>query len=114
MFNKELDAWIAGWMVPIPLDLKPYWYSDTKIAQANIYGYKNDRIDWLLDNLEKKLSKKEHVSNLLEFQKIIYDEQPTLFLFWIDNIVGYNKKIKNMKINPLGAVQKCWTWEISQ
>ncbi|MDP3581576.1 MAG: ABC transporter substrate-binding protein [Ignavibacteria bacterium] len=114
MFNKELDAWIAGWMVPIPLDLKPYWYSDTKIAQANIYGYKNERIDWLLDNLEKKLSKKEHASSLLEFQKIIYDEQPALFLFWIDNIVGYNKRIKNMKINPLGAVQKCWTWEISQ
>lgn len=114
MFNKELDAWIAGWMVPIPLDLKPYWYSDTQIAQANIYGYKNERIDWLLDNLEKKLSKKEHASSLLEFQKIIYDEQPALFLFWIDNIVGYNKRIKNMKINPLGAVQKCWTWEISQ
>lgn len=114
MFNKELEAWIAGWMVPIPLDLKPYWYSDTQIAQANVYGYKNEKVDWLLDDLEKKLSTKERANAFHEFQKIIYDEQPALFLFWIDNIVGYNKKIKNMKINPLGAVQKCWTWELAQ
>ncbi|RJQ58633.1 MAG: hypothetical protein C4517_14635 [Stygiobacter sp.] len=114
MFNKELEAWIAGWMVPIPLDLKPYWYSDTQIAQANVYGYKNLRVDWLLDNLEKKLTKSEYANTLREFQQIIYDEQPALFLFWIDNIVGYNKRIKNMKINPLGAVQKCWTWELAQ
>lgn len=114
MFNKELETWIAGWMVPIPLDLKPYWYSDTQIAQANVYGYKNEKIDWLLDNLEKKLSRQEHANALREFQKIIYDEQPALFLFWIDNVVGYNKRIKNMKINPLGAVQKCWTWELAE
>ncbi|KAF0142806.1 MAG: Peptide/nickel transport system substrate-binding protein [Stygiobacter sp.] len=114
MFNKELEAWIAGWMVPIPLDLKPYWYSDAQIAQANVYGYKNLRVDWLLNNLEKKLTKSENANALREFQQIIYDEQPALFLFWIDNMVGYNKRIKNMKINPLGAVQKCWTWELAQ
>lgn len=114
MFNKELEAWIAGWMVPIPLDLKPYWYSDSQIAQANVYGYKNLRVDWLLNNLEKKLTKSENANTLREFQQIIYDEQPALFLFWIDNMVGYNKRIKNMKINPLGAVQKCWTWELAQ
>lgn len=110
MFKKELNAWIAGWGVPIPLDLKPYWYSKFEIANANVSSYINKDIDIILEKLDMKISEQEREKYLKTFQKIIFENQPVTFLFWVDNLVGYNKRIKNIQINPLGAVQKSWLW----
>ncbi|PKL81448.1 MAG: hypothetical protein CVV24_15185, partial [Ignavibacteriae bacterium HGW-Ignavibacteriae-3] len=109
MFQGELNAWIAGWGVPIPMKLKPYWYSDKKVAGANVANFRNTEIDMILDRLDARISDNERHMLLKRFQKIIKDEQPVVFLFWIDNLVGYNKRIKNIPINPLGVVHDCWT-----
>jgi peptide/nickel transport system substrate-binding protein len=112
MFKGELNAWIAGWGVPIPLNLKPYWYSDKKIAILNFCNFQNKEVDMILEKLSTKITDAERHELLKRFQKIISNEQPSVFLFWIDNMVGFNNKIKNIPINPLGVVQKCWTWRI--
>ncbi|MCX6168340.1 MAG: ABC transporter substrate-binding protein [Ignavibacteriales bacterium] len=114
MFKGELNAWVAGWGVPIPLNLKPYWYSDKKIAGANVCNFRNPEIDKILEKLETKITDTERHELLKRFQKIVSDEQPVVFLFWIDNMVGFNNRIKNIPINPLGVVQKCWTWSINK
>lgn len=114
MFRNELDAWLAGWGVPIPLNLKPYWHSNKKIAGANAAGYSNKEIDKILEKLGSRISLEERHNLLKQFQRIISDEQPAVFLFWIDNLVGVNTKIKNIVINPLGAVQKCWAWSVEK
>lgn len=114
MFKGELNAWIAGWGVPIPLNLKPYWYSDKKVAGANVCNFRNKEIDIILDKLGTKIPGDERHELLKRFQKIMSNEQPVVFLFWIDNMVGFNKRIKNIPINPLGVVQKCWTWSIDK
>ena len=46
----------------------------------------------------------------ITFQEIIHKDQPVSFMYWFSNIVGINKKIKNTKISPLGAVTHCWEW----
>lgn len=114
MFKGELNAWLAGWGVPIPLNLKPYWYSDKKVAGANVCNFRNKEIDLILDKLGTKIPDNERHELLKRFQKIMSDEQPVVFLFWIDNMVGFNNRIKNIPINPLGVVQKCWTWSIDK
>ena len=114
MFKKQLDAWIAGWGVPIPIDLKPYWYSDPQIGNANVYSYKNPSIDNILLKLETKIHGNEKSSLIKEFQKIIYNDQPVVFLYWIDDLVAVSKRIENVQINPLGAIQKCWSWKLSE
>ncbi len=57
-----------------------------------------------------------HEKNILykKFQEIIHEDEPATFLYWIDDIVAYNKRIKNITISPLGAVQKCWEWKVAQ
>ncbi|MBM4170965.1 MAG: hypothetical protein FJ214_03735 [Ignavibacteria bacterium] len=112
MFKKEFDIWIAGWGVPIPLDLKPYWHSNPSIGGANIVSYTNKNLDKILEQLSRKVSNNTRTELLKQFQKIIADEQPVSFLYWIDTIVASNKKIQNLQINPLGSVQQCWNWVI--
>jgi peptide/nickel transport system substrate-binding protein len=110
MFAKKMDAWVVSWFVPVPVELKTYWYSDLNETPMNAISYRNKNVDVILDSLDKKMP--EVKQNLLykSFQKIINDDQPVTFLYWIDNITAYNKRIKKMNISPLGFVHRCWEW----
>jgi peptide/nickel transport system substrate-binding protein len=112
MFSHKLNAWLAGWSVPIPLDLKPYWFSDLTQAPFNLTGYKNSAADELLENIDK--SKAGNYKNILykKLQEILYEDNPVTFLYWIDNIVAYNDRLENIKITPLGSVHHCWYWSV--
>lgn len=111
--KKGFDAWMAGWFVPIPLDLKISWHSDLEKTPMNFCSYQNKKADLLLEEIEKVNSaglKNQLFKNL---EEILYNEQPVTFLYWIDNIVAYNKRIKNIDVNPLGVVHHCWKWYVN-
>ena len=69
-------------------------------------------VDQLLDEMEMKLPKDKMKKIYFNFQKIIHKDEPVTFLYWKDDITGYNKAIKNIEINPLGVVHYCWNWSI--
>ncbi len=114
VFGKKANAWMASWYVPIPIELKPFWYSDLETTPMNLAGYQNKKVDKLLEEMEKKNSEKRMNELYFQFQKIIHEDEPVTFLYWMDDIVGYNKRIKNIDINPLGIIQKCWNWSVSK
>ncbi|GBD90967.1 oligopeptide-binding protein AppA precursor [bacterium BMS3Abin04] len=114
MFEKKYDAWIAGWAVPIPIDLKPYWNSDLKVSVANCVGYQNKDVDLLLEKIENTNDANELSTYYKKVQLLIHNDEPVVFLFWIDNITVYNKKLKNISINPLGSIQHCWEWRVDK
>lgn len=112
MFSHKLNAWLAGWSVPIPLDLKPYWFSDLTQAPFNLVGYKNSSADILLDKIDKSKAGKDKNTLYKQLQDILYNDNPVTFLYWIDNIVAYSGRMENIKITPLGSVHHCWNWAV--
>lgn len=110
MYGHKLNAWIGGWVVPIPITLKPFWSSDLSRTPLNVFGFQNEEIDSILSRVEKTASREENNEAVKKFQEILYKNYPATFLYWIDNIVAYNKRIKNLKINPLGYLHHCWEW----
>ncbi len=114
LYAKSFDAWMIGWFVPIPIQLKPYWYSDTELAPLNFASYNNSQADELMNKLETEQNEKERNRILSQLEKIIHRDEPVTFLYWIDNIVAYNKKIGKLKINPLGVIHHCWEWKIEK
>lgn len=108
--NKNADAWMASWIIPIPLDLKFSWYSNLATTPMNFPSYQNKELDVLLDKLETKISKQQKNEIYKKIENILHRDQPVTFLYWIDNIVAYNKKIKNIEVTPLGTVHHCWLW----
>lgn len=113
LFARHFDAWIAGWSVPIPIELTPYWHSGIESSIFNLSSYDNKRVDLLLEKLKTKISRKQRSETYREIQRIIHLDEPVTFLYWVDKIVAYNKRIKDIRINPLGAINKCWEWKIS-
>jgi peptide/nickel transport system substrate-binding protein len=114
LFNKELNAWIAGWSVPIPPDLKPYWYSDLKSAPFNVMSFRNSEADLLLNSIDTEKNNDRRNVLLWQLQQVIYSDNPVTFLYWVDNIVAYNSRIKNVNISPLGAVHNLWEWKLNE
>jgi peptide/nickel transport system substrate-binding protein len=114
MFNRELDAWVAGWTVPIPLDLKSFWYSKLADAPLNVAGYQNKTVDELLSKIEASQNSNEKSILYRKLQEIIYADNPATFLFWDDKLIAYNKKINNFNVSPLGVFHRCWNWSTSK
>jgi peptide/nickel transport system substrate-binding protein len=113
LFERKLDSWMAGWGVVIPLELKPYWYSVPEVASLNFVSYGNIEADNILDLLETKISKQKKNELVMRFQERIHYDEPVTFLYWTPNIVVYNKRIKNLKINPYGVIAHCNEWMIN-
>lgn len=110
--RKNFDAWIAGWTIPIPIDLNPYWNSDQEMGFLNFSSYKNEECDKLLSKLKERLPESEKIRIYKRLQNIIYNDKPVTFLYWFDNIVAYNKRITKIKISMLGLVKNAWEWRV--
>ncbi len=114
LLNRQLDAWILAWFIPIPIDLKSYWYSDLNKTQMNFVGYQSTEADKIILEIEKKHSPDDYRRLMKKFQQIISDDQPVTFLYWFDNLVCYNKRIHNVTINPFGSIQRIWEWRVGK
>jgi len=112
MFGRELQAWLGGWSVPMPLDLKPYWGSDLEKSPLNLIGYTNKEVDKLLESISLTKSEKEKIVMYRKIQQLLSDDTPVTFLYWIDNITAYNKRLKNIRVTPLGSIHRCWEWQV--
>lgn len=114
VFDRELDAFMAGWSIPIPLDLHPYWHSDFSKSPLNLSGFNEPEVDKILDVLEKEKSLSVRMSLYRKIQELLHENEPVTFLYWLDIITAYNSRIDKVNINPLGAVQYCWEWRIRE
>lgn len=112
LFAKQYDAWMAAWVVPIPINLRISWYSELKETPLNFASYQNKEVDKLLDDI-KNGSSSDIQADYKRIQKIIHNDEPYSFLYWVDNIVAYNNRITKINISPLGSVRHCWLWRIN-
>ncbi len=114
MFARDLNAWISGWSIQIPEDMKTIWHSNLDKGEFNVVSFQNKTVDYLLDKYEKEKSETMRDNLYKKIQDIIYKEQPFTFLYWIDDIIAYNKKIQNVSVTPLGPLSDCSEWSIKK
>jgi peptide/nickel transport system substrate-binding protein len=113
LMNRKYDAWIAGWTIPVPIDLNPYWNSDREIGFLNFSSYQNKEKDKILDSLQQKLPESEKINLYKKLQDIFHNDEPVAFLYWFDNIIAYNKRISKINFSVLGLVKNAWEWRIN-
>lgn len=81
--EKDFDAMMGGWSLGGDLepDFWQLWHSSTadQPRSSNHCGFRNPRVDLLADALRASFEPDERAKIIAEVQKIIHDEQPTLF-----------------------------------
>ncbi|MBK7093774.1 MAG: hypothetical protein IPH57_01415 [Saprospiraceae bacterium] len=98
-FKQDLDALkfdlapIVGSQDLADIDPYPEWHSsNTATGGSNVSGFANQQCDKVIEEIRTTHDKALRKKLYLEFQKIIYDEQPVIFLFIPTNNIIVSKK----------------------
>ncbi|MDY0190490.1 MAG: peptide-binding protein [Desulfuromonas sp.] len=109
----NFDATLMGWTVPIDPDGYNVWHS-SKIGkgQLNFIGYKNARVDELLEQGRRTLDQQQRKIIYDEFQQILAEDQPYTFLFVPDSLPVVAKRFRGIKEAPSGIMHNFIRWYV--
>jgi peptide/nickel transport system substrate-binding protein len=108
--RKKYDAFLAGFSVPLAIDPSDRWGNISN--PFNSSGFRNARVHELINLGMHVGSEREAARFWKEVQAILHQEQPCTFLYWVKDIVGINRRLKNTDVNVLGPLNKMWDWKI--
>lgn len=110
LMDRSYDAWIAGFSVPLQMQLDDLWGSDLEMYPFNLTGFRNRRVDEILAGTRSLVREADGAGLWKEFQAIVHQEQPCTFLFWLNTNVGVNKRVRGTSIGALGTLHHAWEW----
>ncbi|HLX13461.1 MAG TPA: ABC transporter substrate-binding protein [Bacteroidota bacterium] len=111
IMDKNFDACIAGFNVPLQMQLDELWGGDLQKSRFNIPSFQNIRIDEILAGARQVSQETDYAPQWKEFQRIIEHEQPCTFLYWQTDLVAANNRIHHANIDALGITYNAADWE---
>jgi len=96
--KRQFDALLFGEVLGQLPDLFPFWHSSQKGELGlNLSNYENKKVDEFLETARKSLDETERKKNLEEFQELIIEDAPAIFLYNPDYRYLVSKEIKGVK-----------------
>jgi peptide/nickel transport system substrate-binding protein len=109
---RKYDAFLAGFSVPLQMQLDDLWGSDLGKYPFNLTGFQNARVDSLLAAARDLRSETDGAPLWKEFQKIVHEQQPCTFLYWINSVVAVNRGVRGTHVGVLGTMHNAWEWHV--
>lgn len=112
--KKNFEAAVAGWSAGLFVDPSDAWHCDTEDTQYpfNFTSYCNPEVDALIDKGLNTPDPKAAAPIWKDMQAKIYEDQPYLFLWWMDEIVGIHQRFENEQIDVLSPLHNLHEWEV--
>jgi len=117
MFNKNqneyrYDAALSGLAAEtLPFQLV-IWGSDFEKKPFNSSAFQNADLDRVVARLTGPLPQAEQAKLWKEYQRILSNEQPRTFLYYYDELEGFNKRIKNVRLSLLATLGNMYEWKV--
>jgi len=80
---------------------------------ANRGYYLNPKVDALIDQGRREVDPAVRKPIYAEIQRILADELPYIDLWYLDNVLVHNKRVRNLHLNPAGNYDFLRTAELS-
>lgn len=112
--KRNFEAVMGGWAAGLFVDPSSMWHSDTeeKKYPFNYTSYSNPEVDVLIDQGLATPDPNDAAPIWKELQAKIYDDQPYMFLWWRDEIVGIDSRFENTQIDVLSLMNNLHEWEV--
>jgi peptide/nickel transport system substrate-binding protein len=96
-FEVSIGAWVND---PIPSDPYQIWHS-SQIGNkgSNYVGFNNPRADQLLEMNRVEFDEQKRIAYMREFQQIVAEEQPYVFLWTPLYPAAYNTRLQNVRFS---------------
>lgn len=94
---RNYDALLFGQVLGLILDPYPFWHSSQKSDPGlNLALYENKTVDNLLEEARKTQDSQERTKKYEEFQNILINDEPAVFLFNPDYLYVVSPEIKGI------------------
>ena len=95
--KKEFDALLYGEMLRLIPDPFPYWHSSQRYELGlNLSNYENKKADLLLEENRKSLEENKRKEKMEEFQEILIEDTPAIFLYTPNYTYIVSKEIQGI------------------
>jgi peptide/nickel transport system substrate-binding protein len=103
--------WIGGNEDP---DIFEYAFHSSKFTPngANRSFYSNPQVDALIDRALSELDQSKRKQLYAQLQRILAEDLPSIYLWYLDNILVHAKRVANLSLNPPGNYDFLRTAEI--
>jgi peptide/nickel transport system substrate-binding protein len=99
---RQYQALLFGEVLSADPDPFAFWHSSqSNDPGLNLALYKNSDVDKLLQDARQTLNQEERIQKYIEFQKILNDDLPAIFLYSSTYLYPVNKKVKGISIEKL-------------
>ncbi len=107
--RRDYEAVIGGWSAGLFVDPSHYWKSGED-RPYNHVGYANPEVDRLID--EGLAATDPAVANARwrQMQRLIYQDQPYCFLYWIDEVVALHERFEGTSVDILSSLNQLEGW----
>ncbi len=114
---RNYDSLLFGEILSIPPDPFPYWHSSqTEDPGLNLSSYENKDADELLEETRETLKEEERKEKLEEFQELVIEDAPAVFLYSSNYYYFISSKIKGVNLeliaNPAKRFTEITNWYI--
>ncbi len=112
IFQLYSLRWIGGNEDP---DIFEYAFHSAKFPPngANRGYYSNPKVDALIDQARREVDQSKRKSTYAELQRILAEELPYINLWYLDNVLVHNKRVRNLRLNPAGNYDFLRTAELA-
>ncbi|QKJ27994.1 peptide-binding protein [Aliarcobacter cibarius] len=112
---RKFETVLLGWSLALMPDAYPLWHSSSsKLGGFNLVGYKNEKVDKLIEKGSVTINKDELSDIYKDIFKIVAEDLPYLFLYIPDSITAINKKIENIEPAFIGIMHNQKDWQIEE
>jgi len=96
-------------------DIFEYAFHSAKFPPngANRSYYSNPKLDALIDQARREVDPSVRKPIYAEVQRILANDLPYIDLWYLDNVLVHNKRVRNLKLNPAGNYDFLRTAELA-
>ncbi|MEW6075329.1 MAG: peptide-binding protein, partial [Candidatus Omnitrophota bacterium] len=101
--KRDFDAVLLGWSLSRDPDNFDIWHSSkTRPGEFNFIGYANQEVDELLVRARRTFDQATRKECYFKINKLIYNDQPCMFLYVADNLFVVHRRFRNIEPGPSG------------
>ncbi len=102
--GKNYEAFMLGWSTGIDPDTnRNLWHTEEAESGRNFVSYTNTRVDELFELSRRELDPVKRAGHFKEIHKLIYDDQPYMFILSRAATWAFHKRIRGVTFSPRGV-----------
>ncbi|MCB9227011.1 MAG: hypothetical protein H6578_07595 [Chitinophagales bacterium] len=94
--SHDFEMTSLSWVMPSTLsDFKQIWHTDSYNGGSNYVGFGDAYTDELIEKIRYEMDEEKRNAMYMEFQEILHEEVPYIFMFTPKNKMAFHKRFDN-------------------